>query len=101
VNAPAPLDREIAALDEHLKPLVASAAPRTTQLLAVSTLIIETDPQAIQSDRLVILHHEGDLLTAGAPAAANSRKSPAQEVILHPRPDRTTPPPRWFRAKSA
>ena len=31
------LDREIAALDEHLKPLVASAAPRTTQLLAIST----------------------------------------------------------------
>ena len=33
----ADLDQEIAALDEHLKPLVAAAAPRTTQLLAVST----------------------------------------------------------------
>jgi transposase len=31
------LDQEIAALDEHLKPLVTTAAPRTTQLLAVST----------------------------------------------------------------
>jgi transposase len=33
----AELDREIAAIDEHLAPLVATAAPRTTQLLAVST----------------------------------------------------------------
>jgi transposase len=31
------LDQEIAALDAHLKPLVATAAPRTTQLLAIST----------------------------------------------------------------
>jgi hypothetical protein len=28
-------------------------------------LVIELDPQTIQSDRLVIMHHEGDLLTAG------------------------------------
>jgi transposase len=33
----AELDREIAALDEQLGPLVAAAAPRTTQLIAVST----------------------------------------------------------------
>jgi len=33
----AELDREIAALDQRLAPLVATAAPRTTQLLAVST----------------------------------------------------------------
>jgi transposase len=33
----AELDREIAALDEQLGPLVATAAPRTTQLIAVST----------------------------------------------------------------
>ena len=33
-------------------------------------LIVELDPHAVQSDRLVILHHEGDLLTQ-APAAAN------------------------------
>jgi transposase len=33
----AELDREIAALDTHLAPLVATAAPRTTRLLAVST----------------------------------------------------------------
>jgi transposase len=31
------LDQEIAALDAHLKPLVATAAPRTTALLAIST----------------------------------------------------------------
>jgi transposase len=31
------LDQEIAALDAHLEPLVATAAPRTTQLLAIST----------------------------------------------------------------
>lgn len=31
------LDQEIAALDGHLKPLVATAAPRTTRLLAIST----------------------------------------------------------------
>jgi hypothetical protein len=37
--------------------------------------------QAVQSDRPVILHHEGDLLSQ-APAAAISRKSPAQDVIL-------------------
>jgi transposase len=33
----AELDREIATLDERLIPLVATAAPRTTQLIAVST----------------------------------------------------------------
>jgi transposase len=33
----AELDHEITALDEQLAPLVATAAPRTTQLLAVST----------------------------------------------------------------
>ena len=33
----AELDREILALDERLTPLVAAAAPRTTQLIAVST----------------------------------------------------------------
>jgi membrane protease YdiL (CAAX protease family) len=38
-----------------------------------------------------MLHHEGDLLLQ-APAAANSRKSPALEVILPSAPDRTTEP---------
>ena len=33
-------------------------------------LIVELDPHAVQSDRLVILHHEGDLLSQ-APAAPN------------------------------
>jgi hypothetical protein len=28
-------------------------------------LVVEADLHAIGSDRLVILHHEGDLLTAG------------------------------------
>jgi hypothetical protein len=42
------------------------------------------------------VHHEGDLLSQ-APAAAISRKSPAQEVILAREPDGTDPPPRWIR----
>jgi len=62
------------------------------------TLIIETDPQSIQSDRLAILHHEGDLLTQ-APAARYSRFLPAQEVILRPPPDGTDLPDRWIEAK--
>ena len=33
-------------------------------------LIVELDLHAVQSDRLVILHHEGDLLTAG-PGCSN------------------------------
>jgi hypothetical protein len=28
-------------------------------------LVVKFDPHAVQSDRLVIRHHEGDLLTAG------------------------------------
>ncbi len=54
-------------------------------------LIVEPDPQPVQSDRLVILHHEGDL-PLQAPAAPISRKNPAQEVILHSGPDRTPLP---------
>jgi hypothetical protein len=30
-----------------------------------SPLVVEFDPQTVQSDRLVIMHHEGDLLSAG------------------------------------
>jgi hypothetical protein len=63
-------------------------------------LIIEADPHAVRSDRLVILHHEGDLLPQ-APAATSSRKSPAQEVILLFGPDGTRPPNRWIQAKKA
>jgi hypothetical protein len=33
--------------------------------VADDALIIELNPHAVQSDRLVILHHEGDLLSAG------------------------------------
>jgi hypothetical protein len=44
-------------------------------------LIIKNDVDPVQSDRPVIVHHEGDL-PLQAPAAVNSRKSPALEVIL-------------------
>jgi hypothetical protein len=64
-----------------------------------NALIVELDLHAIQSDRLVILHHEGDLLSQ-APAARYSRKMPAQEVILLSGPDGTALPDRWIRAKS-
>ncbi len=61
-------------------------------------LIVELDLHAVQSDRLVILHHEGDLLPQ-APAAAIRRKSPAEEVILHSGPDGTGLTDRWIEAK--
>ncbi len=63
---------------------------------AVDLLIVECDPHTVQSDRLVILHHEGDLLTQGT-AAPYGRFLPAQEVILLLRPDGTRPPLRWIR----
>jgi hypothetical protein len=59
-------------------------------------LVIELDSHPVQSDRLVILHHEGDLLTQ-APAAPYSRKMPAREVILRYAPDGTDLPNRWIR----
>jgi hypothetical protein len=55
--------------------------------------VVELDLHAVRSDRLVILHHEGDL-PLQAPAAVNSRKSPAQEVILLSGPDGTRLPHR-------
>ena len=60
-------------------------------------LIVELDPHPIQSDRPVILHHEGDLLTQDA-AAQIDRFLPAQEVILRSQPDGTTATPRWIEA---
>jgi hypothetical protein len=51
-------------------------------------LIVEFDPQTLQSDRLVMLHHEGDLLTQDA-TAPNGRLFPAREVIFVA--DRTEP----------
>jgi hypothetical protein len=51
-------------------------------------LIIETDRDAIQSDRPVNMHHEGDLLSQAATAPIG-RFSPAQEVILRLGPDGT------------
>ena len=105
----------------HLAPGVRSARPVTTQphpilreRLDTESLgerrdeqnpgirnrpfVVETDPCAVQSDRLGILHHEGDLLPQ-APAARHSRKSPVQEVILHSGPDGPDLPDRWIRAQ--
>ena len=56
------------------------------------SLIIELDPQTIQPDPL-IMHREGDLLSAG-PGCANQPLNPAQEVILLSDSDRTALPPR-------
>jgi hypothetical protein len=42
--------------------------PRVTD----DPLVVEFDPHAVQSDRPVIMHHQGDLLSQ-APAAAISR----------------------------
>ena len=47
---------------------VATSTPRVRN----DPLIVELDRQTVQSDRLVIVHHEGDLLTQ-APAAPISR----------------------------
>ena len=38
-------------------------------------LIVKLDPQTVESDRLVIMHHEGDLLSAG-PGCANQPLKP-------------------------
>ena len=54
-------------------------------------LIVKTDRDAVQSDRPVNMHHEGDLLSQAATAAIG-RFSHAQEVILRSRPDGTTHP---------
>jgi hypothetical protein len=51
-------------------------------------LIVERDPDAVQSDRPATMHHEGDLLSQAATAAIG-RFSPAQEVILRSPPDGT------------
>src|SRR3954451_25071274 len=63
-------------------------------------LVVERDLHTVQSDGRVIVHHEGDLLTAG-PAAPHSRKLPAHEVILRYSPDGTGLSARWIRAKTA
>ncbi len=60
-------------------------------------LIIENDRDAVQSDRPVNMHHEGDLLSQAATAAIG-RFSPAQEVILRSRPDGTPAHRRWIEA---
>lgn len=57
-----------------------------------STLVIEDDPQTIQSDPLVILHHEGDLLTAG-PGCCNQPLKPCtgDHSSFQPRQNPPTP----------
>ena len=70
----AELDREVAALDQQLVPLVATAAPRTTQLMAVSTghagQLLITAGQNIER-----LRSEGPSPPSAAPA--RSRSPPA------------------------
>src|SRR6266496_421094 len=61
-------------------------------------LIVKNDPHLVQSDRPIIMHHQGDLLCR-APAVHTAWKSPAQEVILASAPDRPHPPPRWIQAQ--
>ena len=43
----------------------ASVATTTIPAPADDPLVVELDLHAVQSDQLVIVHHEGDLLTAG------------------------------------
>jgi hypothetical protein len=62
-------------------------------------LVVEGDLHAVQSDRPVIVHHEGDLLSPGRDCP-HSRNLPAQEVILHSPPDGTPATQRWIEAKS-
>jgi transposase len=70
------LDAEIAELDEHLVPLVAAAAPRTTQLLAVSTghagQLLTTAGQNIER-----LRHEGAFaaLCGASPISVSSGRT--------------------------
>ena len=52
-------------------------------------LIIELDLQAVHSDRLVIMHHEGDLLTAGPGCPYQPLKTLLRRSFFFP--DRTEP----------
>jgi hypothetical protein len=61
-------------------------------------LIVELDPQPVQSDGIVILHPQGELLTQDATAGIG-RFLPAQGVTLVWRPDEPALPHRWIRAK--
>jgi len=60
-------------------------------------LVIEFDSQTVQSDRLVIMHLEGDLLCAGSGCSIQPL-SPAQEVILLSSSDGSDLPTRWIQA---
>lgn len=95
------LDHEIAALDAHLKPLVATAAPRTTQLLAISTghagqLLVTADENI---DRLRhrrrlrrALRRQPDprRLRPARPPPPQPRRRPQRQP--HPAHDRRLPP---------
>ena len=53
----------------------ASVATSITPASETTRSIVELDPHTVQSDRLVILHHEGDLLSAG-PGCSNQPLKP-------------------------
>jgi hypothetical protein len=61
-------------------------------------LVIELDRQAVQSDGLVILHPQADLLTQAATAGIG-RFLPAQEVILVSAPDEPALPHGWIETE--
>ena len=76
-------------VDQRLDPQPLRERPRQDDSgVRDRPLVIERDRDAIQSDRPVNMHHEGDLLSQAATAAIG-RFSPAQEVILRSPPDRT------------
>jgi hypothetical protein len=77
---------------------LASVASTVTPASETS-LVVEFDPQTVEYDRLVILHHEGDLLSAG-PGCANQPLKPCSTGGHFFFPDRTEPtkPTRWIRA---
>ena len=61
-------------------------------------VVVKTDPHAVQSDRPVIVHHQGDPLRR-APAAHTAWKSPAQGVTLTSPPDTNPRIMRWIQAE--
>src|SRR3954469_5733243 len=93
----AELDHEIAALDEHLGPLVATAAPRTTQLLTVSTghagQLLITAGQNIDRP-----HNDGAFaaLCGASPIPVSSGRRDRYRInhgaTAHPAHDRRLPP---------
>jgi hypothetical protein len=62
-----------------------------------SPLVMELDPQTAQSDRLGIMHHEGDLLSAGPGCANQPLKACTGGHLLSP-PDGTDLLTQWIQA---